>query len=59
MPLRPGAAPTIVSANIREFHKGKTFARTRRKFGAARANAQAVAVAMRKKRETIIKARQA
>lgn len=46
MPLRPGNSPAIKSENIREFHTGKTYAHTVSKFGKARANAQAVAVAL-------------
>jgi hypothetical protein len=37
----------VASANIREFSHGKTFAKTKRKFGAARARKQAIAVGMR------------
>lgn len=43
MPLDPNAS---TGDNIREFRTGKTFARTARKFGAKRANQQAVAVAL-------------
>lgn len=43
MPLKRGNS---VSANIRELHRGRTYQRTRRKFGAKRANKQAVAIAM-------------
>lgn len=42
MPLNPSAG---VSGNIREFHKGPTFAHTAKKFGRSDANRQAVAVA--------------
>ena len=37
----------IASANIREMHRGSTYARTMRRFGKAKANAQAVAVGLR------------
>lgn len=37
----------IASANIREMHRGSTYARTMRKFGKAKANKQAVAVGLR------------
>lgn len=47
MPLNKGAS---IGANIREFHKGKTFARTARKYGKAKANKQAIAVAYATKR---------
>ncbi len=59
MPLAAGMSNTIVSANIRELHTGKTYARTRAKFGKRRADKQAVAIALAKKRETIVKARRA
>jgi hypothetical protein len=53
MPLRAGTSSTIVSDNIRELHRGKTFARTKRKHGKAKARKQAVAIALSKKRDTI------
>ena len=52
MPLKRGTSKATVSSNIREFHHGKTYAATKRKFGAARANKQAVAVAMSQKRKS-------
>lgn len=48
MPLKPGKNNKVVSENIREFHKGKTYAKTAAKFGAAKARRQAVAVALKK-----------
>lgn len=42
MPGRKGAKN--VGSNIREFHKGKTYAKTRRKHGKKVADRQAVAV---------------
>ena len=48
MPLRPGSSPSTISQNIEEFHHGKTYTRTRAKFGKARADRQAVAVAYSK-----------
>lgn len=48
MPLSKGRSKSVISRNISEFHGGKTYARTARKFGKAKANAQAVAVAMSK-----------
>ena len=47
MPLSKGSSRATISGNIREFHKGQTYAHTSAKFGKRRANAQAVAVAMR------------
>lgn len=52
MPLIAGNKRSVISQNIREFHKGKTFAHTAEKFGKARANAQAVAVALDTARKT-------
>ena len=52
MPLLKGSSPAVQSQNIREFHKGKTFAHTRRKFGKKRADAQAVAVALQAARQS-------
>lgn len=46
MPLKPGSSQKTVSSNIAEFHKGATYAHTKEKFGKARADAQAIAVAM-------------
>lgn len=56
MPGRKGAAN--VGSNIREVHKGKTYAKTRAKFGKKKADRQAVAIGLseagvsRKKRKT-------
>lgn len=46
MPLKPGSDKATISQNISEFHTGKTYAHTAAKFGAKRAQAQAVAVAL-------------
>ena len=47
MPLRKGAP---VGQSIRELHTGKTYARTKHKFGKKRADRQAIAIAMRNRR---------
>jgi len=52
MPLLPGKSNTVVSSNIREFHGGPSYAHTAAKFGKARADMQAVAVAMANARKT-------
>lgn len=46
MPLKAGKSKKVVSQNIREFHTGKTYAATKAKFGKAKADKQAVAVAL-------------
>lgn len=46
MPIKPGSSQKIVSENIRELHEGPQFNKTRKKFGAKKANAQAVAIAL-------------
>lgn len=51
MPLAPGSDPKTISKNISEFHTGKTYEHTAKKFGKKRANAQAVAAALNKARE--------
>ena len=50
MPLIPGQGH--VGDNIREFRTGKTFAHTEAKFGKARAEKQALAVALHTEDET-------
>ena len=52
MPLRRGTSNKTTSSNIRELHKGTTYAKTRAKFGKKKANKQAVAIALSKKRES-------
>ena len=46
MPLKKGKSKAVVSNNIKEFHTGKTYAANERKFGKAKADKQAVAVAL-------------
>ncbi len=52
MPLKPGTSNATVSKNISEFHGGKTYNHTKAKFGKARADKQAVAVALSEKRKS-------
>jgi hypothetical protein len=52
MPLRKGTSKEVVSSNISEFHKGKTYEKTRKKFGKATADKQAVAAALSQKRKS-------
>ncbi len=51
MPLKKGSSKKTISSNIKEFHKGATFMHTAKKFGKAKANKQAVAVAMSQARK--------
>ena len=46
MPLLQGNSPAVQAKNFHEFHGGKTYAHTLKKFGKARANAQAVAAVL-------------
>lgn len=52
MPLESGSSQPTISRNISELHSGGTYARTAKKFGKAKANKQAVAIALSKARET-------
>ena len=52
MPLKPGTSSETVRSNISELHSGNTYARTKAKFGKDKADKQAVAIAMDKKRES-------
>lgn len=45
MPLTKSSKPSAIGQNIREFHHGKTYAKTASKFGKERADKQAIAVA--------------
>lgn len=51
MPLIKSTKKAAVSQNIREFHKGKTYAATKAKFGKKTADEQAVAAALETQRE--------
>lgn len=52
MPLKRGKSKATVSANIRELHSGKTYAKTAKKFGKAKADKQAVAIALSTSRKS-------
>ena len=47
MPLKAGKSRKVISENIKEFHGGKTYKKTARKFGKKAADRQAVAVALK------------
>jgi hypothetical protein len=51
MPLESGKSASTISRNISELHTGKTFKRTKKKFGKKKAAKQAVAIALSKARE--------
>lgn len=52
MPMIDGDSKEAVSDNIAEFHQGKTYAKTKRKFGAKVANKQAVAASLSNARKS-------
>jgi hypothetical protein len=52
MPLKPGKSKKVISKNIEEFHGGTTYNKTAKKFGKAKADKQAVAVAYDKARKS-------
>lgn len=52
MPLKRGRSRKTISSNIREFHHGKTYARTKRKYGKRVADRQAVAASLSTARRT-------
>jgi len=52
VPLKSGSSQKTISSNIEELHSGNTFARTKAKFGKAKANKQAIAIAYSKARKS-------
>lgn len=52
MPMKRGKSRKVISTNIREFHHGKTYARTKRKYGKRAADRQAVAASLSNARRT-------
>ncbi len=53
MPLKAGKSRKTISGNIRELHTGKTYRRTKAKFGKKKADKQAVAIALSEARKTV------
>jgi hypothetical protein len=56
MPLKKGSSRKTISTNIREFHGGPTYDKTKRKFGKETADRQAVAAALSSARKSAKKA---
>lgn len=52
MPLQEGSSSKTISKNISELHTGKTYERTKGKFGKEKADKQAVAIAMDEARKS-------
>jgi hypothetical protein len=52
MPLKKGKSDKTRSKNISEFHSGKTYAKTKKKFGKKTADKQAIAAAYAQQRES-------
>lgn len=55
MPLKSGKGPKVVSQNVRELHSGPQYARTKAKFGKAKADKQAVAAALSQARKSKVR----
>jgi hypothetical protein len=51
MPLRDSDTQSATEDNFREFGKGKTYARTKRKYGKKKADKQRIAVVLKNKRK--------
>lgn len=51
-PLKRGRGKKVVSENIAELHGGKTYAKTEKKFGKAKADEQAIAIALDQARKS-------
>lgn len=51
MPLRKSASKSATRANFEEFGRGKTYARTKKRYGKKRADRQRIAVVLNNKRK--------
>ena len=51
MPLLKGKGKATIKKNFEEFGKGKTYAKTAKKFGKAKANKQRIAVVLSQSRK--------
>lgn len=52
MPLKRGTSRKTTKGNFREFGEGRTYARTKRKFGKRRADKQRIAAVLSNKRKS-------
>jgi hypothetical protein len=52
MPLKKGTSKETTRKNFEEFGSGKTYSRTKKKFGKDRANKQRIAVVLKNKRQS-------
>ena len=52
MPMRKGTSPETVKDNFHEFRHGKTYAKTRKKFGKRKATKQMIAAVLSQKRKS-------
>jgi hypothetical protein len=57
MPLKQGTSKKTTEENFDDVRHGKTFAKTKRKFGAKRAQKQMVAIVLSNKRKSAKKAK--
>jgi len=51
MPLAKGKSKSVIKKNFEEFGTGKTYAKTKSKFGKAKANKQRIAVVLSEARK--------
>ena len=52
MPLLKGKSKKVIKKNFEEFGTGKTYAKTKKKFGKAKANKQRIAVVLSNARKS-------
>jgi hypothetical protein len=52
MPMEPGKDQKTISKNIREFHSGETYQKTKKKYGKKKADKQAVAASLENARRS-------
>ena len=57
MPLKKGTSKETTRKNFEEFGKGRTYSKTKKKFGKDRANKQRIAVVLHNKRKSAAKGR--